>query len=563
MAGLSPIISIVDSRCWCGCWHGAQRLGVVVLLMLWGCATRGSGQLSPKFGLDIHHRFSDRVRSIFPPHVDSQLPVKGTADYFAALAHRDQIHGRRLTSSSDDGTPLTFAFDNTTDRISNFGFLYYANVSVGTVRGSGSLSWYLVALDTGSNLFWLPCNCSSCVEGVQLSSGQELGFNIYSLNSSSTGTQVPCNSSICQSVYTGSCSATNNECPYVLKYLSANTSSSGYLVQDVLHLATDVTPSKPINANVTFGSFFGCRCGMVETGSFLSGGAPNGLIGLGIQSISVPSTLASKNITANSFSMCFRPDGTGRISFGDQGSSDQSETPFVISEQHPTYNTSITQISVGTIVTNVSFTAIFDSGTSFALLSDPVYTILTQNFHSQVTQKRVVVGQNLPFEYCYVLSSCSAEFEIPFVNLTMEGGAQFSATSPVEVFQVESGICIYCLAVVQSESINIIGENFMTGYRLVFDRERNVLGWKASNCSYDFDTTTLPISPQSSAVAPSIARAPSSISPSSIGPQATIVASNGSHITSGGASGLHPPPPHLKLCAYGLAVVLLQILYFL
>ena len=47
--------------------------------------------------------------------------------------------------------------------------LYYANVSVGTPSVS-----FLVALDTGSDLFWLPCDCnnSTCETSLQTSSGQ-------------------------------------------------------------------------------------------------------------------------------------------------------------------------------------------------------------------------------------------------------------------------------------------------------------------------------------------------------------------------------------------------------
>lgn len=45
--------------------------------------------------------------------------------------------------------------------------LHFANVSVGTPASS-----YLVALDTGSDLFWLPCNCTKCVHGIELSTGQ-------------------------------------------------------------------------------------------------------------------------------------------------------------------------------------------------------------------------------------------------------------------------------------------------------------------------------------------------------------------------------------------------------
>ena len=71
-----------------------------------------------------------------------------------------------------------------------------------------------------------------------------------------------------------------------------------------------------------------CSCGKVETGSFLDGGAPNGLLGLGLDKISLPSMLSSQKVAADSFSMCFGADGLGRITFGDKGSSNQKETPL-------------------------------------------------------------------------------------------------------------------------------------------------------------------------------------------------------------------------------------------
>lgn len=69
-------------------------------------------------------------------------------------------------------------------------------------------------------------------------------------------------------------------------------------------------------------------CGQVQTGSFLDVAAPNGLFGLGFDKVSVPSTLFRQGYIANSFSMCFGKDGTGRINFGDKGSLDQEEAPF-------------------------------------------------------------------------------------------------------------------------------------------------------------------------------------------------------------------------------------------
>ena len=53
-------------------------------------------------------------------------------------------------------------------------------------------------------------------------------------------------------------------------------------------------------------------------------------MGLGMDSVSVPTMLAKKGLISDSFSMCFGTDGSGRLNFGDKGSSDQSETSLNI-----------------------------------------------------------------------------------------------------------------------------------------------------------------------------------------------------------------------------------------
>lgn len=148
-------------------------------------------------------------------------------------------------------------------------------------------------------------------------------------------------------------------------------------------------------------------CGEVQTGSFLDAAAPNGLFGLGVDMISVPSILAQKGLTSDSFSMCFGRDGIGRISFGDQGSSDQEETPLDINQKQwakfvhlpcqvhcclptvnlpawdnflfssPTYAITVTGIVVGNNLMDLEVSTIFDTGTSFTYLADPAYTYIT------------------------------------------------------------------------------------------------------------------------------------------------------------------------------------------
>ncbi|KAI3784556.1 hypothetical protein L1987_43657 [Smallanthus sonchifolius] len=435
---------------------------ILVLIFVGSRAIDGFGT----FGFDIHHRYSDRVKGILDID-DHDLPHMGSLDYYSAMAHRDRIfHRRRLAGGATLESSLAFVDGNETYQLPSLGFLHYANVS-------------------------------------------RLDFNIYSPNTSTTSQRVPCSSSDCR--LRKQCSARPDICPYEVNYLSSNTSSTGILIEDNLHLITEEQSEKTVDAKIKFG------CGMIQTGSFLDGAAPNGLFGLGIENLSVPSILASSGLTANSFSMCFGPDGAGRINFGDKGSLDQGETPLNLDTPHRTYNISMTQIVVGDNVTNVNFTAIFDTGTSFTYLNDPAYKIITESFASQTVEARSQPSSDLPFEYCFDLSPNQEEIEIPFLNLTMKGGDHFSVTKPFVVVPLETAGSMFCLTIVKSEDVNIIGQNFMTGYRVVFDREKNVLGWKASNCYNAIESNTLPISPRTS---------PSGSPSMSVGPEAT--ARNGS-----------------------------------
>ncbi|MBA0590344.1 hypothetical protein Gorai_019056 [Gossypium raimondii] len=362
-------------------------------------------------------------------------------------------------------------------------------------------------------------------------------FNIYSLNSSNTSSKVPCSSALCEQQK--QCSSPQSNCPYEVLYLSNGTSSTGVLVEDVLHLTTDEDKTKAVEAKITFG------CGQTQTGSFLNGAAPNGLFGLGMDNVSVPSILANENLASNSFSMCFGVDGVGRITFGDRGSSGQGETPFNLRQSHPTYNVSITQVNVGGNTADLDFNAIFDSGTSFTYLNDPAYTLISENFNNFATEKRHTSNSSgLPFEYCYDLSANQTSFNYPIVNLTMKGGDYFFVNDPIIVISLQGGD-VYCLGIVKSDNVNIIGQNFMTGYRIVFDRERMVLGWKASDC-YDIEASnTLPVNPPT-AVPPAIA----------VNPEATSGNANNTNI-SGASPSITSPSRHLKTLFYALTFALI------
>nr|GEV93721.1 aspartyl protease family protein 1-like [Tanacetum cinerariifolium] len=441
------------------------------------------------FSLKMHHRFSDPVKDVLNK-VNSVLPTKGSVEFYTELAQNDKMfRGRGVSDSGDER--LTFSDGNSSLRIKSLGYLHYTTVSLGTPGQK-----FLVALDTGSDLFWVPCECSRCASIDDTPYSSKFNMSIYDPKKSSTSKKVSCNHRMC----TASCpgSGTVNTCPYSSSYVSSETSTSGILMEDFLHLETDDSNGTVVNAFVTFG------CGQVQSGSFLHVAALNGLFGLGMEKISVPSFLAREGYIADSFSMCFGHDGNGRISFGDKGSINQEETPFTFDESHPSYTITATQIRVGASLINSSFIALFDSGTSFTYLVEPHYTRLTKLFHAQTKDSRRLTDKRIPFDYCYATSPDTNTSLIPDLSLTMKGEGQFLVYNPIIVLPTHAEV-IYCLAVIKHPEMSIIGQNFMTGYRIVFDRENLVLGWKKSSC-YDIDNSTAsPSKPLNTSVPPAVA----------------------------------------------------------
>ena len=70
-------------------------------------------------------------------------------------------------------------------------------------------------------------------------------------------------------------------------------------------------------------------CGRIQSGSYLDGAAPDGVMGLGLGDISVPSLLAKAGLIQNSFSICFDENDSGRILFRDEVFATQQSTPFL------------------------------------------------------------------------------------------------------------------------------------------------------------------------------------------------------------------------------------------
>ncbi|KAI4371252.1 hypothetical protein MLD38_019513 [Melastoma candidum] len=480
---------------------------------------------SRTYSARLIHRFSDEARLLAgaggasAPVGSPRWPEKRSREYYELLVGYDlrRVGGPKYRFLFPSQGSKTMSFGN------DFGWLHYTWINIGTPSVS-----FLVALDGGSDLLWLPCECIQCAPlSSSYYSSLDRDLNEYSPSSSSSSKHLTCSHELCQM---GSyCDSPRQSCPYTVKYFSENTSSAGLLVEDVIHLASAGVgaSSGSVLAPVVIG------CGMKQSGGYLDGVAPDGLMGLGLGEISVPSFLAKGGLVRNSFAMCFNDDDSGQILFGDQGPDTQKYTSFLpLNGKYETYIVGVEKCCFGSSCLNgTSFKAVVDSGTSFTFLPNDVFNIVSREFDRRVNATRSDI-EGYPFKYCYK-SSAKDKLKVPPMSLVFPQDNSFVVHDPVfEIYGLE-GVMGFCLAIQPGDGdIGTIGHNFMIGYRMVFDRDNLTLGWSHSDCKDMDDKGSIPLTPddrtaplptneqQSSqaghAVAPAIAgRAPSKPSSSS------------------------------------------------
>ncbi|KAL5207417.1 hypothetical protein ABZP36_031852 [Zizania latifolia] len=453
-----------------------MRLPVLLLLLL-AAAAAEAATLSAR----MVHRLSYEARLAAGAR-GGQWPRRGSGDYYRALVRSDLQRQKRLVvgkykllSFSQDGSAFSPGND--------FGWLYYTWVDVGTPNTS-----FLVALDTGSDLFWVPCDCIQCASLSAYHGSLDRDLGIYKPSESTTSRHLPCSHELC-SLGSG-CTNPKQPCPYNIDYFSENTTSSGLLIEDMLYLDSR-DGHAPVKASVIIG------CGRRQSGTYLDGIAPDGLLGLGMADISVPSFLARAGLVWNSFSICFNKDDSGRIFFGDQGVPTQQSTPFVpLNGKLQTYAVNVDKSCIGHKCTEGgSFLALVDSGTSFTSLPLVVYKTITMEFNKQINASRATFD-DIDFEYCYRTSPLEMP-DVPTITLTFAENKSFQAIYPIFPLNDRQGeLAGFCLAVLRSpEPVGIIGQNFLVGYHVVFDREIMKLGWHRSECHDLENITTVPLGP--------------------------------------------------------------------
>ncbi|XP_047317505.1 aspartic proteinase-like protein 1 [Impatiens glandulifera] len=461
-------------------------LCLVITIILGQCAT--AAILSSK----LIHRFSHEVKTLRVSKGMEELPHHWPStrnlEYYRLLLDSD-VHRQKMKL----GPQYQLLFPSEGSKTMSFGndlaWLHYTWVNIGTPSVS-----FLVALDTGTDLFWVPCNCVQC---ARLSAGYytsllDKDLNEYNPTGSSTSKVLNCSHQLCE-IDRSNCKSPKT-CPYTVQYFSEDTISSGVLVEDILHLDSDEDDSSNVSVKVPV--IIGC--GRKQSGGFLEGAAPDGLLGLGLGNISVPSLLYGSGMVRNSFSVCFNADNSGTIFFGDQGPSSQQITSFLPwDEKYLTYIVAVEDCCIGgSCLVKTDFKAVVDTGTSFTFLPQEMYEKVAKEFDEQINATATSFGES-PWKYCYK-SSYEETPKIPKVTFKFASNSSLVIRNPAFFIHDNEVLVGFCLAIQPAELDKaIIGQNFLTGYRLVFDRENLKLGWSLSDCKcVDCDDKNMPLNPK-------------------------------------------------------------------
>lgn len=150
-------------------------------------------------------------------------------------------------------------------------YLFSQTVWLHITASSSKCTYYIVAAQQHLLHMWTFCTCSKCTYaanaavkllGAPMYLGhlilQERDLSQYSPSLSSTSRHLSCSHQLCE--LGPNCKNLQEPCPYIATYddPAANTSSSGFLVEDTLHL--DSVSENATRRRVQASVIIGCLC---------------------------------------------------------------------------------------------------------------------------------------------------------------------------------------------------------------------------------------------------------------------------------------------------------------
>ncbi|KAL9168459.1 hypothetical protein ABFS82_04G016800 [Erythranthe guttata] len=377
-------------------------------------------------------------------------------------------------------------------------YYYMVKIGIGTFKPEPrypSFRSYYLYMDSGSDLLWMQC------EGCRASGGRCFPQKepVYPNNRSSSYRPILCNknnNSLCEPNH-----CINGSCSYNMSYLD-NTFSSGILASENFVFNSDVGRTEVVR-NLVFG------CGVYNRKTY--GNSSNqiaGVMGLGWGSYSI--VAQANSITRGIFSYCLPPVDNKNTSnwpitylrFGGDviKRPDLKVTPLLRVKDQTVYHLVLQGISINnkrlTSLSDRDFQlrgdgsggCIIDSGTPFSRLVQPAYTVLIKALKRHFWNRRSSKLNLGGLELCYERRKNEGYKNLP--SMTFHFKNADLVVRPESLFLVLDKIGsvkgeYFCLAIIPSDFISVLGSYQQTNQRFVYDTKQNQLLFGPQDCSKD------------------------------------------------------------------------------
>ncbi|XP_062101702.1 aspartic proteinase Asp1-like isoform X2 [Humulus lupulus] len=335
-------------------------------------------------------------------------------------------------------------------------------------------------IDSGSDLTWVQCDapCTGCTKPRD---------SLYKPKNN----VLRCADPICSAVPPPGnqpCNSPTEQCDYKVDYAD-HGSSLGVLVMDSFPLK--FTNGSTLGPRLAFG------CGYDQ--EYKGHGTPPptaGVIGLGKGKAGILSQLSQLGLTRNVVSHCFSERGGGYLFFGDDfvPSSGISWIPISTKSPENYYLSGPAELYFnGKPAGPKGLDVIFDSGSSYTYLNSQAYEAvvnLVKNSLNGSPLKNASDDPSLPLCWkgnkAFKTVKDAKRFFTPFaLSFTNAKNAQLQI--PPEAYLIVSKHGNACLGILNGAEVglgklNIVGDISMQGKMVIYDNEKQQIGWGAVNC---------------------------------------------------------------------------------
>ncbi|KAJ6709352.1 ASPARTYL PROTEASES [Salix koriyanagi] len=360
-----------------------------------------------------------------------------------SAASQTTIKGKSITPANDRGGSAVFPVTGNVYPAGHYSVI----LNIGNPPKAFDLD-----IDTGSDLTWVQCDapCTGCTKPSD---------KLYNPKNN----RVPCSSSLCQAVSTGqnyNCDTPADQCDYEVQYADLG-SSLGVLLSDYFPLR--LTNSSLLQPRIAFG------CGYDQ--KYLGPHSPPdtaGILGLGRGKASILSQLRTLGITW---------------------------TPMLRGSSDTLYSSGPAELLFGGKPTGIrALKLIFDSGSSYTYFNAQVYKSILDLVRKDLSGKPL---KDAPKEKALPVCWKTAKpiksifdvksfFKPLTINFTNAKNVKLQlAPEDYLILTKDGNVCLGILNGGEQglENFNVIGDIFMQDRVVVYDNERQQIGWFSTNCN--------------------------------------------------------------------------------